>query len=33
MDDNSNSAFIIAYMATSFSGFIIGLLLGWVIWG
>ncbi len=32
MEDN-RSAYVIAYMLTSFSGFLVGLLLGWLIWG
>jgi len=31
-DDNNNSAYVIAYMATSFSGFLVGIFLGWLIW-
>lgn len=33
MDEENKSAFIIAFLMTSFSGFLIGLLVGWAIWG
>lgn len=33
VQDDNHSAYVIAYMFTSFSGFLMGLLLGWIIWG
>lgn len=31
-DDNNTSLFVIAYSAMAFSGFLVGLLTGWIIW-
>jgi hypothetical protein len=31
--EEDKSAFLIAYIATSISGFIAGLAAGWLIWG
>lgn len=30
--DENNSPFLIAFTAIAFSGFIIGISLGWMIW-
>jgi hypothetical protein len=32
-DDPSKAGFVIVYGAVSFSGFLMGLLVGWIIWG
>ncbi len=32
-EDDNKSPFIIAYTACAFSGAIVGLLVGWFIWG
>lgn len=31
-EDSGNAGFIIVYSAFSFSGFLIGLLVGWLVW-
>jgi hypothetical protein len=31
--DNNNSAYVIAYAFMIFWGLVIGLLVGWLIWG
>jgi hypothetical protein len=31
-EDDNRSAFIIVYMMCAFSGFLVGLLFGWMIW-
>lgn len=33
MEDTNRTAFIIAYMACAFSGFLAGIFSGWMIWG
>ena len=32
-NQDNNSAFIIAYTAVAASGYVMGLLTGWVVWG
>jgi hypothetical protein len=31
--DDDKSAYVIAYLGTAFSGFLMGILLGWLMWG
>ncbi len=31
--DDDKSAFVIAYLLTGGSGFVMGLLTGWLVWG
>jgi hypothetical protein len=33
MEEDNKSAFVIAYAACAFSGFLMGILAGWLIWG
>jgi hypothetical protein len=33
ISDIGNSAYIIAYGAVSLSGFLVGMFVGWLIWG
>lgn len=32
MSENSKSVFVLAYAFVSFSGFLMGLLCGWIFW-
>ncbi len=32
-DDGFGSAFVIAYLAVALSGAIVGIFVGWLIWG
>ena len=32
MDNQDNSAFVIAYAAVAASGYVMGLLSGWLVW-
>lgn len=33
MDDDTHSAYVIGYLLTTISGFTIGILSGWALWG
>jgi hypothetical protein len=32
MEEENRSAFVIAYLAMIFYGFLLGILFGWIVW-
>ncbi len=32
-DDDTKSAFVIAYAMTAISGMLVGIVIGWLVWG